>query len=37
MKFVTSITDLFIIKHMPLGCVRIWHFYRTLSRGGHSV
>jgi len=38
MKFGTSVADIFIIW---LGRVRIWHFYRTLSRvtvsRGHKV
>jgi len=32
MKFGNSVADIFIIKHTQLGCVRICHFYRTLSR-----
>ena len=34
MKFGNSVADIFIIKHaIWLGCVQIWHFYLTLSRG----
>ena len=39
MKFGSSFTDTFKkqVHIILLGYIQIWHFYRTLSRGGVTV